>query len=68
MLTNLRLQSKLLVRGILLTVLPLAATSIMVLGQNGKMVKVAEEESANLVSGTCTLSLPLGLSPSWRRR
>jgi methyl-accepting chemotaxis protein len=48
MLKNARLQTKLLTSGILLTVLPLVVTSLIVLRQNGKMVKVADEESTKL--------------------
>ncbi|MCX5647076.1 MAG: Cache 3/Cache 2 fusion domain-containing protein [Phycisphaerae bacterium] len=48
MLRNVKLQTKLLACGILLTILPLVVTSLIVLRQNGKMVKVADEESTNL--------------------
>ncbi len=48
MLRNVKLQTKLLAYGILLTILPLAVISFVVLRQNGKMVKVADEESTNL--------------------
>jgi len=46
MLKNAKLQTKLLTSGILLTVLPLVVTSLIVLRQNGKMVKIADEESS----------------------
>ncbi len=46
MLKRAKLQTKLLVCGILLTILPLLVTSLIVLRQNGKMVKVADEESS----------------------
>ncbi len=48
MLRNVKLQTKLLAYGVLLTVLPLAVVSVVVLRQNDKMVKVADEESTNL--------------------
>ncbi len=48
MLRNVRLQTKLLAYGILLTILPLAVASIVILRQNAKMVKVANEESMAL--------------------
>ena len=46
MLKNVKLQTKLLACGILLTILPLVVTSLVVLRQNGKMVKVADAESS----------------------
>jgi len=48
MLRNVKLKTKLLTYGIVLTVLPLIVISIVVLRQNNKMVKVADEESINL--------------------
>jgi methyl-accepting chemotaxis protein len=48
MLRNLKLRTKLLVYGIVLTILPLGAISIIVLRQNVEMVKAAEQESTNL--------------------
>ena len=46
MLKNVKLQTRLLACGILLTILPLVVTSLVVLRQNGKMVRVADEESS----------------------
>jgi methyl-accepting chemotaxis protein len=48
MLRNVKLRTKLLTYGILLTILPLAVISIVILRQNAKMVKVADEESTAL--------------------
>ncbi len=48
MLRNLKLRVKLLVYGILLTLLPLTVISIIVLRQNVEMAKAAEQESTNL--------------------
>jgi methyl-accepting chemotaxis protein len=45
---KMKLQTKLLVIGIVLTVLPLAAVSLVILAQNQKMVKAADEESMKL--------------------
>jgi len=50
MLRNAKLQTRLLAYGIVLTVLPLVVISVVVLRQNSKMVKVADEESTNLAS------------------
>jgi len=50
MLRNAKLQTRLLAYGIVLTVLPLIIISVVVLRQNNKMVKVADEESTNLAS------------------
>jgi len=43
-----RLQTRLLIIGIALTVVPLAVVAVTVLTQNAKMVTVADEESTNL--------------------
>jgi len=48
MLKNVKLQTKLLAYGILLTILPLVVVSLVVIRQTGKMVKVADEESTSL--------------------
>lgn len=48
MLKNVKLQTKLLTSGILLTVLPLTVTSLVVLRQNTKMAKIADQESMKL--------------------
>ncbi len=45
---RMKLQTKLLVIGIVLTVLPLVTVSLVILGQNKKMVKAADEESLKL--------------------
>jgi len=48
MLRNVKLQTKLLAIGILMTVIPLAVISAMVLHQNQRMVQVAEKGSTEL--------------------
>ena len=48
MFKNIKLRTKLLTIGILLTVIPLLAVSIIVYRQNSKMVEVSDEENTRL--------------------
>ena len=48
MLKRMKLQTKLLTIGILLTVIPLIVVSVVVFIQNDKMVHVADKESINM--------------------
>jgi signal transduction histidine kinase len=48
MFRNIRLQTKLLILGIVMTVIPLAVVSAVILVQNGRMVKAAEQGTTEL--------------------